>query len=715
MASELDTRAFERDRPGNTPDGKHDALSLVAGYGDMRLVEAPPEMSSRRMFGLALRTWPYMRPMLVHIVVVLAFIFSGSAAALVGFFVGVDLMHNKVLLGEKLQPIQATVLFVGDEYVTTDPKKLGQIRRSKGAKGKGAGGKKTGIATTAAATGEDKAAATPVEPELTQDQRRTVRNRLLMWTVVGGVFGGLLGAVFGYYSMWVWQCVNQNLRVAMIERAESLSLKYHDNSRVGDAIFRVYQDSAMIVNLIQSAIIAPGMTIYGLVIGIGIVAAFDPWFAAMVVLVAVPVGWTIVKSTPRIRRRALVNRVANSRLTSRIQEAFTAVKVVKANRAEARIFEQFDEDSRDALSAAYFLRLDMVLVTLVVALLGASLVIVGEYLMVSWVIEQRETFLGALVAGIIGFVIWNYGAVEIARRAPRGPRRKRPWPARHLDAHAGSLPGTGTCVLPARPRAGCHRSAQSRGVPGTHRDRCVAVGALRVRSRQGRVGRGRSRRLGRHGHGHRRRHGRWEVDADDPPASPLRPQRGHGVDQRRGSEGHGRLRSPRPCRNRATEKRAVCGDHSRRTSRSVRRRPTARPSRRRRGSPARMTSSSRWRTATTPNSASAAASCPRASASGLSIARAVVRDTPVLILDEPTASLDARTEQRVLANLAEWGRDRVIFLITHRLSTIRNADRIALIEDGRIVEYGTHDQLIADSDGRYRAFVDAETVGSGAA
>ena len=557
MPSELDSRATRYDRSG-MPVGKRDPLSLIAGYGDMRLVEAPPEMSSRRMFGLAWRTWPYMRPMLVHIVVVLAFIFSGSAAGLVGFFVGVDLMHNKVLLGEKLQPIQATVLFVGDEYVTTDPKKLGQIRRTKG---KRAGGKKTGVApTTAAATGEGKATATPVEPELTKDQRRTVRNRLLIWGVVGGVFGGLLGAVFGYYSMWVWQCVNQNLRVAMIERAESLSLKYHDSSRVGDAIFRVYQDSAMIVNLIQSAIIAPLMTIYGLVIGIGIVAAFDPWFAAMVVLVAVPVGWTIVKSTPRIRRRALVNRVANSRLTSRIQEAFTAVKVVKANRAEARIFKQFDEDSRHALSAAYFLRLDMVLVTLVVALLGASLVIVGEYLMVSWVIEQRETFLGALVAGIIGFVIWNYGAVEIARR------------------RLGGLAGSARGLLGIWMRMQDLFLALERAFflldlepdvtdppnpvafPGTHRDRCVAVGALRVRSRQGRVGRGRSRRFGRNGHSHRRRHGRWEVDADDPPASPLRPRRRHGVDQRRGSQGHGRLRSPRPCRNRAAEKRAIRGD-----------------------------------------------------------------------------------------------------------------------------------------------------------
>jgi len=95
----------------------------------------------------------------------------------------------------------------------------------------------------------------------------------------------------------------------------------------------------------------------------------------------------------------------------------------------------------------------------------------------------------------------------------------------------------------------------------------------------------------------------------------------------------------------------------------------------------------------------------------LTIARAVVRNTPVLILDEPTASLDAETEQRVLANLAEWGREKVVFLITHRLSTIRNADQIAFLEDGRIVETGSHDELMARPEGRYRSFVHAETVG----
>ena len=705
MASELDIRATGRDR-SRMPDGEHDSLSLIAGYSDMRLVEAPPEMSFRRMFGLALRTWPYMRPMLVHIVVVLAFIFSGSVAGLVGFFVGVDLMHNKVLLGEKLQPIQATVLFVGDEYVTTDPKKLGQIRRSKT---KGAGGKKTGVATAAATEG-GKAAATPVEPELTQDQRRTVRNRLLMWGVVGGVFGGLLGAVFGYYSMWVWQCVNQNLRVAMIERAESLSLKYHDNSRVGDAIFRVYQDSAMIVNLIQSAIIAPVMTIYGLVIGIGIVAAFDPWFAAMVVLVAVPVGWTIVKSTPRIRRRALVNRVANSRLTSRIQEAFTAVKVVKANRAEARIFKQFDEDSREALSAAYFLRLDMVLVTLAVAVLGASLVIVGEYLMVSWVIEQRETFLGALVAGIIGFVIWNYGAVEIARRrlgglagSARGllgiwMRMQDLFLALErafflLELEPDVTDPANPVPFPQPIETVAWRSVRF----GYEAGKDVLAGidlsasAGTVTAIVGGTGAGKSTlmslllRLYDPEQGTVSING---VDLKDMAVSDLRAHVGIALQKNVlfAATVANNIAFGTPNADRAAIERAAkvaCADdfilemeNGYDTELGER--------------GGKLSSGQRQR---------------------LSIARAVVRDTPVLILDEPTASLDARTEQRVLANLAEWGRDRVIFLITHRLSTIRNADRIALIEDGRIVEYGTHDQLIADADGRYRAFVDAETVG----
>ena len=416
VPSDTDIAATKRD-----PEA--DPLSLIAGYGDRAHVDAPPQMSLWRMAVLGWRTWPFMRPMLLHLIILLALMGAAMLTGLVGYFVGVDLFNNKVLVGEGLQPIQAKVLFVGDEYVTTDPRKLGKLRTKSATKGKG----KAPATTSADEAGDepsglvgqeqDAAAAEDAvdEPELTPEQRRTVRNRLVLWGIAGGVFGALFGAGFWYYSMWIWQCINQNLRVAMIERAESLSLRYHDNNRVGDAIFRVYQDSSMIVNLIQSAILAPAMALFGLASGVVIVAAFDPWFALLVLLVGIPIGWVIVKSTSRIRRRALANRVANSRLTSRIQEAFGAIKVVKANRAERRIFRQFDEDSREALNAAYFLRLDMALATLVVAVLGTGMMIVSEYVMVAFVIENRETFAGVLVAGLVGFVVWNYGAVDIAR------------------------------------------------------------------------------------------------------------------------------------------------------------------------------------------------------------------------------------------------------------------------------------------------------------
>ena len=92
----------------------------------------------------------------------------------------------------------------------------------------------------------------------------------------------------------------------------------------------------------------------------------------------------------------------------------------------------------------------------------------------------------------------------------------------------------------------------------------------------------------------------------------------------------------------------------------------------------------------------------------LTIARAVVKDAPILILDEPTAALDADTEHRVLQRLAAWGAGRAVFLITHRVSTIRQADQILYLEEGRVVEQGSRDELMANADGRYRRFVDLD-------
>ena len=94
----------------------------------------------------------------------------------------------------------------------------------------------------------------------------------------------------------------------------------------------------------------------------------------------------------------------------------------------------------------------------------------------------------------------------------------------------------------------------------------------------------------------------------------------------------------------------------------------------------------------------------------LAIARAAVADPPVLILDEATSSIDTRTESLVQEGMDRLMKGRTTFVIAHRLSTVRNADCILVLEQGRIIERGTHDQLIAEK-GRYYQLYTGNAIG----
>jgi subfamily B ATP-binding cassette protein MsbA len=94
----------------------------------------------------------------------------------------------------------------------------------------------------------------------------------------------------------------------------------------------------------------------------------------------------------------------------------------------------------------------------------------------------------------------------------------------------------------------------------------------------------------------------------------------------------------------------------------------------------------------------------------LAIARAFLKDPPILILDEATSDLDAESEFLVQQALGELMKNRTVLVIAHRLATVKHADRVVVVHNGRLAEIGTHDELMARGDGIYRRFATLQSL-----
>jgi ABC-type multidrug transport system fused ATPase/permease subunit len=539
-----------------------------------------------------------------------------------------------------------------------------------------------------------------------------VRRALAFRTVALGVGVGLasmpLFLGLWYYQVWILQKINQVLRLDLLDRLQALSLRFHSETKVGDAIYRLYQDSAMVTQLIDVLVLTPLGAFARLLFSLAVVFCFDPWLAFMLALVWPPTLLIGNLLSRRMRVRFRAARETNSELTSTIQETLAGIKILKAYGAEQRAQLRFEQHSRSAFERAFEARS-------LLALFGMQIFwIVGVAMLASTAWAALETRAGAplfaeRLLAIFGFTAWNLGLfnslkLNFGAGTDQVRRLFSTW-GRVQDIAIGldrvfELLDLEPDVRDAPDAVALEvvRSAVAfHDVSFGYRSDRLAVEGVSLEAKVGTItaivgptGSGKSTLMALLLRLFDPEKGEIEID---------------GVDTRRFT-----LESLRTKIAIALQENLLFGTTVRENIRYAV--PDA--------SDAAVREAARIACADgfidqlplgyDTLLGERGTKLSTGQRQRISIARAVLKNAPILILDEPTASLDAETEMRVLRNLAEWGRGRAIFLITHRLSTIRRADQIVYLAEGCVVEEGAHDELVAREGGAYRRLVDVETA-----
>jgi ABC-type multidrug transport system fused ATPase/permease subunit len=508
----------------------------------------------------------------------------------------------------------------------------------------------------------------------------------------------LVGGVFGFcdfaWMLRLSQELNHHFRSRLFERIQSLPLPALDDARIGDAVFRLMYDTPSITGacyriLLVSTVAPFGVALYAF-------AIWDSLHQLPLALYALGLGAVALVATwpfaELLRRSAARSRSAGSTTTSSLEEGVSNMLAVQSQGAESRERERFDRDSWRSF-ARYRGVIALVMAAVFCALVPGVLLARSAFLEV---VELKIA--GTLTLGDVTLLVTYFVQLCVFCVYLGGL-----WFTLHLSAPGldrvfyllDQEPETDAPDACELPRA--RHSVRFEDVDFEHPGGAGSLRGVSFEARRGEV----TAIVGPAGAGKTTlvqhvprflvpRRGRVLVDGRDVATvtrSSLRAQIAFVFQENALFAGtlEDNLRLARPGASELELRRAaqIAG-----VDEFVRTLPDG------------------WGTALGRGGAGLSVGQKQR----LAIARALLRDAPILILDEPTSALDPETEKRLLAALREAVRDRIVLLVSHRLSTVRDADEILFLRDGRIEERGSHAELMALPNGAYRHFVELQAA-----
>jgi ABC-type multidrug transport system fused ATPase/permease subunit len=508
--------------------------------------------------------------------------------------------------------------------------------------------------------------------------------------------GGLLGYFDFRFTIRLTQALNHFYRSKLYERIQSLPMSSFDDERVGDAVYRVMYDTPSITNGCFRIVLTPILSILMILAAVSLLQTTFGDHPKIVWTALAMLPFSLLATIPfagAVRRRAEQSRKAGATTTSTVEEGITNILAVQSLGGESREKKRFDRDSWESFST-YRGVVRIVLISVVVLLIPVFYVYAQAILYAIDLVIDGVISRGDFVLFISYFLIIAGAAIEVGalwfRVQSSAAGLHRVFFLMDLPSEVDAPGATALETV----REGVRMEA----VSFRYEDGTEAVAQVDLEARLGQV----TALVGPAGAG--------KTTLAYLLCGYLEPSQGSvsidGTDLRRLTraslrdrisfvfqeislfddtvEANIKLGRPEASETEVRRAARIAGADG-----FIQQLPQGYQTPLGRGG-GKLSVGQKQR---------------------LSIARALVRQTPILVLDEPTSALDPETEIALVKSLREAGRDRAVFVIAHRLSTVRSADIILFVEAGAIIERGTHEELM-QRGGAYCRFVELQTRGA---